>query len=124
VSNIVKVDPFHIQAYKLIQKTLLDTKYNSGQQVTENSLATKLGISRGPIREAIRMLIHDGLLIQKRSYTYVFDTKFDDVMDLYLCKERLEPLCAKLAARNINNAGRKHLVHIVKKIKVALKNNN
>ncbi|SEQ70663.1 GntR family transcriptional regulator [Piscibacillus halophilus] len=122
MDSIVKSEPFHIQAYKNIQRTLLEKEFSPGEQLTETSLAKKLGISRGPVREAIRMLLHDGLLVQKGVHVYVFDPQLKDVLDLYLCKERLEPLGARLAASNIDEPGIKELNSIISKTESALSN--
>ncbi|ASK62501.1 hypothetical protein CFK37_10250 [Virgibacillus phasianinus] len=123
ISPIVKSEPFHIQAYKHIQNHLLENEFSPGERLTESGLANMLGVSRGPIREAIRMLIHDGLLVQKGVHIYVFDPTFDDVVDVYLCKERLEPLGAKLSAQNMSQADNEALMDIINRTKTALANN-
>ncbi|WP_161493838.1 GntR family transcriptional regulator [Virgibacillus necropolis] len=123
ISRIVKSEPFHVQAYVHIQNYLLENKFLPGERLTESGLANMLGVSRGPIREAIRMLIHDGLLTQKGVHIYVFDPTVDDVVDLYLCKERLEPLGAKLSAQNMSQVNKDALIEIVNNTKKALENN-
>lgn len=120
ISRIIKSEPFHIQAYKHIQNHLLENEFSPGERLTESGLANMLGVSRGPIREAIRMLIHDGLLCQKGVHIYVFDPTVDDVVDVYLCKERLEPLAAKLSAQNISKANKAALLEIINNTKMAL----
>ncbi|WP_174614505.1 GntR family transcriptional regulator [Virgibacillus ihumii] len=124
MNRIVKSEPFHIQAYKSIQKSLLENEFIPGQRITETGLAEKVGVSRGPIREAVRMLTHDGLLYQEKGHIYVFDPTFENVVDLYLCKERLEPLGAKLSAQKITNSDKQKLEKIITDTKDALKNGN
>lgn len=122
MAGIIRTEPFHIQAYKHIQANLIANSYAPGERLTETALATKLGISRGPVREAIRMLLHDGLLVQEGVHVYVYNPSFDDVRDLFLCRERLEPLGAGLAAEKITVKGRKRLIQIIEETEIALKN--
>lgn len=119
---IVKSEPFHIQAYKQIQKNLLENEYSPGEKLTETFLATQLGVSRGPVREAIRLLIHEGLLVQIGVHIYVYDPTLEDAEDVYLCRERLEPFGAGLAALNITERGKEKLVEILDNTKSALEN--
>ncbi|WP_188456241.1 GntR family transcriptional regulator [Virgibacillus oceani] len=109
-----------MQAYKYIQNYLLDNEFSPGERLTELGLAAMLGVSRGPVREAVRLLIHDGLLVQKGVHIYVFDPTFDDVIDVYLCKERLEPLAAKLSAQHMSQASHDTLLDIINRTKQAL----
>ncbi|MBY7144307.1 GntR family transcriptional regulator [Virgibacillus sp. NKC19-3] len=122
MDEIIRAEPFHIQAYKHIQRNLLEKEFVPGEKLTETALATKLGISRGPIREAIRMLIHDGLLIQKGAHVYAYNPTFKDVLDIYLCRDRLEPLGARLAAEHITAAAKNDLIRIVDETASALHN--
>jgi len=121
MSAIVKSEPFHVQAYKKIQSNLLENVYSPGEKLTETALATQLGVSRGPIREAIRLLIHEGLLIQKGVHVYVYNPTLEDAEDVYQCRERLEPFGAGLAALNITESGKKKLAEIIKDTEIALK---
>nr|GGG82870.1 GntR family transcriptional regulator [Virgibacillus oceani] len=120
ISPIIKPEPLHVQAYKYIQNYLLDNEFSPGERLTELGLAAMLGVSRGPVREAVRLLIHDGLLVQKGVHIYVFDPTFDDVIDVYLCKERLEPLAAKLSAQHMSQASHDTLLDIINRTKQAL----
>ncbi|WP_141554320.1 GntR family transcriptional regulator [Virgibacillus ndiopensis] len=109
-----------MQAYKYIQNYLLESEFSPGERLTELGLADMLGVSRGPVREAVRLLIHDGLLVQKGVHIYVFDPTFDDVIDIYLCKEGLEPLAAKLAAQNMTQSDQGTLLDIINRTNKAL----
>src|SRR5699024_902262 len=90
---------------------------------TETYLASQLGISRGPIREAIRLLIHEGLLVQKGSHTYVYAPTLKDAEDIYLCRKRIEPLGAGLAALNITETDKRKLIDLLNETEKLLNNN-
>lgn len=68
-----------------------------GSQVIETRLASQFGVSRGPLREAIRQLIDEGLLFSK-SYTATFVTELskDDVREIYSIRTVLETFAFEL----------------------------
>ena len=51
------------QAYDILKRQLLSGELRPGERVNEVVMAARLGISRGPLREAIRNLEQEGLLI-------------------------------------------------------------
>jgi DNA-binding GntR family transcriptional regulator len=97
----VKAEPLHVQVYQLIKKRLIEGYYPPGERLVEVRLAEEYGVSRAPVREAMRMLIQDELVIQKGNALYVFEPTLQDMVDIYQCRQRLEALAAKLAALNI-----------------------
>ncbi|MCZ8516615.1 GntR family transcriptional regulator [Paenibacillus filicis] len=122
--QIVKSESLHIQAYNIIKQSILEGNFEPGEHVKENKLAEKLGISRGPIREANRMLMQEGLLIQDGNQLRVFKPSFQNVVELYLIREYLESLAARLAARNMSNSEIKELSSILAKTKSAISDND
>ncbi|WP_240376816.1 GntR family transcriptional regulator [Bacillus piscicola] len=94
MTHIVKADPLHLQAYQLIKQLILEKEFEPGERVVELRLAKKLGISRGPVREALRMLIQDGLL---ESDNTVYKPSRTDIIDVFKCREILEILGVELA---------------------------
>jgi DNA-binding GntR family transcriptional regulator len=124
LSTIIKSKPFHIQAYDNIKALILNNEFSPGERLTEMGLAKKLGVSRGPIREAIRMLLQDGLLLQKGVYISVLEPTLEDVIDLYLCRERLEPLATRLATQKISPKNKQSLLEIIGCTKRSLERND
>ncbi|MBU1314839.1 MAG: GntR family transcriptional regulator [Alphaproteobacteria bacterium] len=62
-----------------------------GAQVTESSLAEQFGVSRGPLREAMRQLIDEGLLVTvPYTGTHVVDLSVDDIREIYSMRVNLE----------------------------------
>ena len=65
-----------------------------GERVTENGLADLMGISRSPVREALRELSRGGLInIQPRRGAFVAELDGRHAADLYVCRLILEPQC-------------------------------
>lgn len=101
MSEIAKAVPLHIQTYRFLRELILRGDFEPAERIVESRVAEKLGISRGPLREAIRMLIQDGLLVQKKNAIFIFSPDFQDVTEIYTCRQGLECLAAKLASQNI-----------------------
>ena len=99
--EIMKSEPLHLQSYHIIKSQLLEGDYEPGERLVEVKLAKKLGVSRGPIREAIRMLIQDGLVVQHDGRLLVYQPTMKDLVDVFQCRESLEILSVRLAARNV-----------------------
>ena len=77
-----------------------------GERLNEVALATELGVSRGPIRESIRILERKGLVtvIANRG-AFVRRIDRDDMTDLYLLRGVLTGLACQLAAERADAAG-------------------
>ena len=79
--------------------------YHENEELKENTIATELGVSRTPVREALRKLELEGLVnIIPNKGAYVTGITKKDIHDIYMIRSYLEGLCAKLACENITNA--------------------
>ncbi len=74
---------------------------NSGDRLRETELAERLGVSRTPIREAIRQLEADGMVTHvPRQGATLRSLEYAEVMELYEMRAVLEGTAARLAARS------------------------
>ena len=70
-----------------------------GTRLQEGELATQLGISKTPVREALGRLVGEGLATTSgRTGVYVTRLSHDEMIDLYEAREIIEPPLARLAA--------------------------
>ncbi|MDI3318016.1 MAG: GntR family transcriptional regulator [Bacillota bacterium] len=84
---------------KAIRAAILDGRAPKGTHLVERELAEQLGVSRTPVREALRRLEREGLLVyEPRRGVVVSGFDEQSVRDLYLMRELLEGLAARLAA--------------------------
>lgn len=99
-------DPPHPAEHKLLSRTVADwlaERIISGEEVpgsrlTETDVARRAGVSRSPVREALRILEGEGLVqIAPRYGAQVARVGIDDVEELYACRMLLEPVCTRLA---------------------------
>ncbi|BAM03309.1 GntR family transcriptional regulator [Phycisphaera mikurensis] len=87
------------RAYRQIRQMLLDGTLAEGMLVSEQSLAAKLGISRTPVREAIRRLRAERIVEQvHRVGTTVRKPSPEELVELYDLREALEVFAAGRAA--------------------------
>jgi GntR family transcriptional regulator of gluconate operon len=68
-----------------------------GQRLVEEQLAAQFGVSRGPIRDALRRLEVESLVESRGSGTYVIGISETDIDELYSLRQAVENLAASLA---------------------------
>jgi DNA-binding GntR family transcriptional regulator len=97
--QIQQTVPYSIQAADIVRSRILGGEYEPGQRLSEVELSTSLGISRSPLREALRLLANEGLvkLVSGRGVT-VADFTEPEVRELVEIREALDVLAVRLAA--------------------------
>ena len=87
------------RVFHIIRENILSGKYTANEELKEKSIGEELGVSRTPVREALRQLELEGLVsIIPNKGAYVVGITKKDIRDIYEIRERLEGLCAKWAA--------------------------
>lgn len=88
-----------VQIAEVLRERLLSGRLTPGTRINEVVLARELGTSRGPLREAVRQLVSEGLLVHtpNRGAT-VFAADPAGVAALFELRTALESECARLAA--------------------------
>ena len=85
-----------------LRQAIKDGRLSPGQRLREITLADTLGVSRTPIREAIRQLEQEGFVVMvPRRGTYVADISLKDIAQVFEIRGALEELAAGLAAERI-----------------------
>jgi DNA-binding GntR family transcriptional regulator len=88
-------------AYRSLRESIVNGRLAAGSRLVETELAHDLGISRGPLREALSRLAEEGLLIQKpRRGTFVRTLNGDDLVNLYNFRLGIETVAVRLVVRN------------------------
>jgi len=87
-----------------LRADIIKGTYKDGERLVEPKLAEMLGISRTPIREALRQLENEGFVeIVPRKGAVVKELTLKDIDDLYAIRANLEGLAAKQATENITD---------------------
>ena len=90
------------RAYAQIRAMILSGELSSGSQIGETQLAATCGVSRTPVREALRRLEAEALVRRTGSQrSFVADWSLDDVEDAFELRGMLEALAARRAAARL-----------------------
>lgn len=104
--------PIRLDSYKPLREVVSETLRDAivsgtlkpGERLMEIQLAEELGVSRTPVREAIRKLELEGFVIMiPRRGTYVADLSIKDINEVFEIRTALDVLAAGLAAERITD---------------------
>ena len=101
------------QVFDNLENDIIQGVYAKGEILTELKLVEQLGVSRTPIREALRRLEQERLIEDAGKGSRVLGITEDDLLDIMNIRERIEGLAAFYAAQNITEEGKAELTHIV-----------
>lgn len=94
MQGIVKRVAYHLQSYEIVKGKILAGELKRGERINESQLAQELGISKIPIREALRMLEQDELLVSRSEGLMVNPLEFADMKEIYETRIMLESYAA------------------------------
>jgi DNA-binding GntR family transcriptional regulator len=97
----VKLSSSHADAYERLLEFIDSGELPPGSRLRESGLAERLGTSRTPVREALRRLEAQGLVVHEpHRGVVVAELDYDQLGELYAVREVLEATAARLAARH------------------------
>jgi DNA-binding GntR family transcriptional regulator len=95
------------RAYEAIQGGILSGRFRPGMRLVERDLAADLGISRTPVREALRQLEADGFVQHRPNAGVAVSLLTEQAMsDLGDLRAHLASMCGRLAAQRLDAGGR------------------
>ncbi len=93
----------HQKAYERIHELILTGKIAPGERLRERNLGALLGLSRTPVREALRRLSSEGTVrFEPNRGVYVEEIDLGELLEIFDIGAALESRCARLAARKID----------------------
>ena len=101
------------QVYDRLENDIIQGVYKKGEILTELKLVEQLGVSRTPIREALRRLEQERLITDAGKGSRVIGISEDDVLDIMNIREHAEGLATYYATINMTKDGLVELKHIV-----------
>ena len=90
------------QIFEKLEMDILSGKYARGAILSEMGLSKELGVSRTPVREAIRRLEQEDFLEESSRGTVVSGITREDMLDMYEIRLSIEGNAARRAARSIS----------------------
>ncbi len=117
--------PLRDVVFKALRDAIVNGDLKPGERLMEIQLANKMGVSRTPVREAIRKLELEGLVIMTpRKGAQVAPITEDDLTDVLEVRKALERLAVDLACDKITEETLDKLKEETIKLKIAIKNND
>lgn len=96
--ELIRVDTH--RAYELIREKIITLELEPGQPLDEGKLVQELEMAQTPVREALRLLVHDHLVEAPPRGLYVSEVNLDGLEKISAIRLRLETLSAQQAALN------------------------
>ena len=93
------------QVFEKLENDIITGVYARGEILTELKLVENLGVSRTPIREALRRLEQERLIAESGKGSVVLGITLEDLVDIMDIRQRIEGLAAYYAAKNITPEG-------------------
>ncbi len=108
-----------------LRNAIFTRSIKPGDRLVETSIANSMGISRTPVREALRQLESEGLAINiPRKGTIVKGICVEDAKEIYDIREVLEGLAAKGACLHISRIEIRELRQIIREMDQCIKNDD
>lgn len=100
------------QVFEKLEEDIITGVYPRGEILTELKLVEQLGVSRTPIREALRRLEQERLIAESGKGSVVLGITVEDLVDIMDIRQRIEGLAAYYATKNLTADGRERLRQI------------
>lgn len=117
--------PLREIVFETLREAIINAVLKPGERLMEIQLAEEMGVSRTPVREAIRKLELEGFVVMvPRKGAYVAGISIKDIADVFEIRAALEGLAAGLAAERITEEELEQLERILVKIGECVQNND
>lgn len=102
------------RVFHRIREDILSGKYEKNEELKEKTIGEELGVSRTPVREALRQLELEGLVtIIPNKGAFVVGFSAEDIQDIYEIRSVLEGFCARRAAKHATSEQLEELEEIM-----------
>ena len=114
--------PVREKVYEYLKSSVLSGRFNPGKRLTEEHLASEIGVSRTPVREALHKLASEGLIksLDTRGFIASADSK-DEIEEMFDIRASLEGYALRLASEIISEETLKGLDGFIENAEDALK---
>jgi phosphonate utilization transcriptional regulator len=105
-----------------LERMILSGELAPGEKLTEMALATRLGVSRGPLREAFRMLDEAGLVrTEKNRGVFVRDLPVEEAIEIFDLRAAMDELVGRRLAETISAAALREVRALVDSMEHSVK---
>lgn len=115
----------HERVVSRLREAIVKGDFEPGERLVQEELAAAMGVSRMPIREALRQLEKEGLVtLEAHKGAIVTPVAPDDIEEIYVLRATLEAMAAERSMRNITLEDRHNLRQLVEEMEQAVKKND
>jgi len=105
-----------------VEHMIVNGELGAGAKLSENALAGRLGVSRGPVREALRALEQTGLVsVKKNRGVFVRDIPIDEAIEIFELRATMEELVGRRLALGMTAAQQEEIENLVHAMEDAVK---
>ena len=109
--------------YRDLKDKILKNKLLPGDKLIEMEIASKLDVSRTPVREALKKLEKEGLVTSFPRKSYIVSKiSVKEAKNLYIVRKSLEPLCVELLAEKGLTEKTKYFEKVNEDLRLAIEN--
>lgn len=102
------------QVYQILRDDICSGKYEPGFWLQEMEVAERLGVSRSPVREALRLLVADGLVIEvPNKGVFVKEFTLRDIDEIFDMRVMLESYGIQKSRKNLTSVRRQRLFELL-----------
>ena len=128
MANFPKIDDRALlsqKVYRIIKRDIIQGKLESKTRLFEESIAEQMGISRTPVREALRLLSAEGFVTLIPNIGIIINqVSHQDLFDIFSIRLQLDPFAASLSAQKITEEDIKNLEKIIQQMEEAVTSKN
>lgn len=111
------------RAYDYIRDRIIAKEYLPRERIVENDVSEKTGVSRTPVRVALRKLSYEGLVtIRPNRGTFVTSPTPEEIRDVFECRKYIEASVVRLACGRMTGEGIDWLESVIQQEPVAYAN--
>lgn len=100
-----------------IRTMILDHRFKPNEPLLQDKIAQELGTSRIPVREALRLLENEGLVvIRSHSSARVTQMDFAECVEIYKIRQRIEPLALQESIAHLSNAQIENVISLAESL--------
>lgn len=123
--NLNDYKPLREVVFNTLREAIIVGELKPGERLMEVQLAEKMGVSRTPVREAIRKLELEGLVeMLPRKGAHVADLSIKDIMDVLEVRSTLDGLASSLSAERITDEEIRELKHLLQQFAAYVEKEN
>lgn len=128
MNKLFKINDYELlskKVYRILKERIIKGNLKPGEKILEVNIAKQLGVSRTPVREALRELAAEGFFAMEPNLgMIVIDFSIEDLQEVLKIRKLLEGFATSIAAKKINKEEIKKLEKIIKKMSISISKND